>query len=206
MEYVLTELQTDAVKELMNVGVNNSTNILSHILNAEINLKIPVVRFCKATEIMQELEILGSKELAAVTMEFKGAFSGISQLVFSQESANKLVNIFSRDLVSEDELDEVKAGALIEIGNIVLNATLAEFSNLFKDEFDFFVPNFYENYENDFYPSIYKYSDDVVLLGQTIFSIEEFKITGDIIIFMKIESFKHFISLIDKYIKIIESL
>jgi chemotaxis protein CheC len=200
MDFVLSDIQLDIIKELMNVGVNESTNILSHILNTEIELNVPVVRVLKAEELLNELELLGSSHLTAVNLEFENGFSGTSQLVFSQESANKLVSIFSREVLENEDIDELNSGALIEIGNIVLNAVLAEFSNFLHHEFNFFVPDFYENYENDFYSKIYKYSDDIILLGQTLFSIEEYQIKGDIVLFMKIESFNQFISLIDNYL------
>ncbi len=200
MEVNLNEMQSDLIKELMNVGVNESTNILSHILNTEIELHIPEVRILKAEDLLRELSLLGSTQLTAVNLEFQGGFSGTSQLVFSQESANKLIKIFSREVLDVEDIDEINSGALIEIGNIVLNAVLAEFSNFLKNEFEFFVPDFYENYEADFYSKIYKYSDDVILLGQTLFNISEYQITGDIVLFMKIESYKHFIKLIDEHL------
>lgn len=200
MEYVLNEIQLDIIKELMNVGVNGSTNILSHILNTEIELNVPQVRILKAENLLNELVHLGSNNLTAVNLEFENGFYGTSQLVFSQESANKLISIFSREVLESEDIDEINSGALIEIGNIVLNAVLAEFSNFLNHEFNFFVPDFYENYENDFYSKIYKYSDDVIILGQTVFSIEEYKIKGDIVLFMKIDSFNEFINLIDKHL------
>jgi chemotaxis protein CheC len=200
MGNTLSNIQLDVIKELMNVGVNESTNILSHILKVEIELNIPTVKIIKIEELMAELQLLGSSPLTAVNLAFQNGFSGVSQLVFTQDSANKLINIFSRDFLEIEELDEIKSGALIEIGNIVLNAVLAEFSNFLKNEFEFFVPDFYENYESDFFSKIKKYSDEVVLLGQSIFSINEYQISGDIIIFMKIESFNHLISLIDNYL------
>jgi chemotaxis protein CheC len=204
MNIELTEMQIDIIKELMNVGVNESTNILSQILNTEIELNIPKITFCQSDELMDELTLLGSEELTAVNMKYKGEFSGTSQLVFSQESANKIVEIFSLQMLDNDDIEENKSGAMIEIGNIVLNAVLAEFSNFFKDEFEFYIPDFYENYKSEFYRSIDDYSDNIILLGRTIFSINQFDITGDIIIFMKIESFNTFIELINKYIKEIQ--
>lgn len=201
MDYYLTDLQLDTIKEIMNIGVNNSTNLLSHILKTSIELNIPIIKFCSTKDLMMELRHLGAKELTAVNMEFQGIYNGISQLVISQENASKLVSIFTQNFSESSELDEIKAGALIEIGNIVLNAVLAEFSNLFKYEMEFFVPNFYENYELDFYSKINNFSDDVVLLGQTLFLIEKYNITGDILIFMKVDSFRKFIKLIDDYLR-----
>ncbi len=104
-------------------------------------------------------------------------------------------------MLGAEDINEINSGALVEIGNIVLNAVLAEFSNFLQHEFEFFVPDYYENYESDFYSKIYKYSDDVILLGKTLFNIEEYHITGDIVLFMKIASFKYFIELIDKHLE-----
>lgn len=196
----LTELHIDTIKELMNVGVNESTNILSSMLGVEVELNVPVVKIVRSDELMSELVALGSADLSAVNMGFRGSFSGTSQLVFSHESANKLVEAFSKEVLQLEEFDEIKAGALVEIGNIILNAVLAEFSNFFKHEFDFFVPEYFEDYKNDFFEKIERYCDDVVLIGQTLFSIEKYRISGDIILYLNITSFKYFISLIDEYL------
>lgn len=201
MNLELSEIQLDTIRELMNVGVNESTNILSHILSTEINLNVPEVKIIRADSLLEQLEELGSKNLTAVNLEFQNGFNGVSQLVFSQESAEKLISIFSRQIVGSEDINEISSGALVEIGNIVLNAVLAEFSNFLHHEFEFFVPDYYENYESDFYSKIYRYSDDVILLGKTLFSIEEYHITGDIVLFMKIASFKYFMELIDKHLE-----
>ncbi len=201
MNLEISELQLDTIRELMNVGVNESTNILSHLLNTEIDLNVPEVRLITADTLLSQLEELGSMNLTAVNLKFQNGFSGTSQLVFSQDSAQKLVSIFTKEVLGSEEINEITSGALIEIGNIVLNAVLAEFSNFLKHEFEFFVPDFYENYESDFYSKIYKYSDDVILLGKTLFTIEEYQISGDIVLFMKIASFKEFIAIIDKHLE-----
>ncbi len=201
----LTELQLDAIREIMNVGVNESTNILSQMLNVSVDLNVPLVKVVQSCDLMQELEMLGSANLSAVNMEFRNSFSGISQLVFSHDSANKLVQLFSREVLDLEEFDEIKSGALVELGNIILNAVLAEFSNFFHHDFDFFVPEYYENYRKDFFEKIDRYVDDVVLIGQTLFTVEEYQISGDIIIYLNINSFKYFISLIDEYLNSFEA-
>lgn len=201
MTLEISEMQLDTIRELMNVGVNESTNILSHLLNTEIELNVPEVKIISADTLLSQLEELGSMNLTAVNLKFQNGFSGTSQLVFSQDSAQKLVSIFTKEVLGSEDINEISSGALIEIGNIVLNAVLAEFSNFLKHEFEFFVPDFYENYESDFYSKIYKYSDDVILLGKTLFTIEEYQISGDIVLFMKIASFKEFISIIDKHLE-----
>lgn len=201
MEIILTEMQIDTIKELMNVGVNESTNILSSMLSVDVELDVPDVKIVNTKDLLSELDSLGPGELSAVNMEFRNSFSGISQIVFSQESANKLVQVFSTEVLHIEEFDEIKAGALVEIGNIILNAVLAEFSNFFKHEFEFFVPEYFENYKHDFFDKIDKYVDDVVLIGTAIFSIEKYKISGDIVLYFNIKSFNYFISLIDTYIE-----
>ncbi len=200
----LTDLQIDTIKELLNVGVNDSTNILSDMLNVEIDLNIPNIQIISTSELLNQLGIFFSPTLSAVNMEFRNGFSGISQLVFSQESANKLVNVFSKEVLQiddTDEIDELKAGALVEIGNIILNAVLSKLSNFFHHEFQFYVPEYYENNRNDFLSKLKITDDDVILIGETLFEIEEYKIQGDIIIYLNIKSFNYFISLIDNYLQ-----
>ncbi|HOM03955.1 MAG TPA: hypothetical protein PLU67_00515 [Candidatus Kapabacteria bacterium] len=200
MSYELTQIQQEAILELLNIGVNESTNILSEILNVEIDLAIPQIRIITSDRLIDELKDLGKEDYSAVNMEFHNSFSGISQIVFSQDSANKLVDVFSRQVLDTYEFDEIKAGALVEIGNIILNAILATFSNSLNHEFEFYVPVFFENYKKDFFEQRLKFIDEVVLLGKAIFRIEELNISGDIILFFNIKSFQYFVSIIDLYI------
>ncbi len=200
MNYELTQIQQESILELLNIGINESTNILSGILNVEIELSIPRIRIISSDRLIEELKDLGKEDYSAVNMEFHNSFSGISQLVFSQESANKLVNVFSRQVLDTYEFDEIKAGALVEIGNIILNAILATFSNSLEHEFEFYVPVFFENYKKEFFEQRLKFIDEVVLLGKAIFLIEELKISGDIILFFNIKSFQYFVSIIDQYV------
>jgi len=183
MNYDLSEIQKEALLELLNIGVNESTNILSEILNVEIDLQIPSIKIISADKLIEELQEVGKENYSAVNMEFRNSFSGVSQLVFSQDSANKLVDVFTRQVLGNGDFDEIKAGALIEIGNIILNAILATFSNALEHEFQFYVPVFFENYKKEFFEQREKYIGEVVLLGKTLFNIEQYHISGDIILY-----------------------
>jgi len=201
MNYDLSEIQKEALLELLNIGVNESTNILSEILNVEIDLQIPSIKIISADKLIEELQEVGKENYSAVNMEFRNSFSGVSQLVFSQDSANKLVDVFTRQVLGNGDFDEIKAGALIEIGNIILNAILATFSNALEHEFQFYVPVFFENYKKEFFEQREKYIGEVVLLGKTLFNIEQYHISGDIILYFNIKSFNYFVNLIDQYVK-----
>lgn len=201
MNYDLSEIQKEALLELLNIGVNESTNILSEILNVEIDLQIPSIKIISADKLIEELQEVGKENYSAVNMEFRNSFSGVSQLVFSQDSANKLVDVFTRQVLGNGDFDEIKAGALIEIGNIILNAILATFSNALEHEFQFYVPVFFENYKKEFFEQMEKYIGEVVLLGKTLFNIEQYHISGDIILYFNIKSFNYFVNLIDQYVK-----
>lgn len=201
MNYDLSEIQKEALLELLNIGVNESTNILSEILNVEIDLQIPSIKIISADKLIEELQEVGKENYSAVNMEFRNSFSGVSQLVFSQDSANKLVDVFTRQVLGNGDFDEIKAGALIEIGNIILNAILATFSNALEHEFQFYVPVFFENYKKEFFEQREKYIGEVVLLGKTLFNIEQYHISGDIILYFNIKSFSYFVNLIDQYVK-----
>lgn len=201
MVYDLSEIQREALLELLNIGVNESTNILSEILNVEIDLQIPSIKIITADKLIDELQDVGNENYSAVNMEFRNSFSGVSQLVFSQDSATKLVDVFTRQVLGEGDFDEIKAGALVEIGNIILNAILATFSNALEHEFQFYVPVFFENYKKEFFDQREKFIDEVVLLGKTLFNIEQYHISGDIILYFNIKSFNYFINLIDQYVK-----
>ena len=57
------------------------------------------------------------------------------------------------------------------------------------------------NHQQHGFDKINNYIDNVVLLGQTLFTIEEYEITGNTVLFLNIASFNHFIEMINEYFK-----
>ena len=87
----LTATQTDAVQELLNIGIGRAASMLADMIQGRIRLRVPFVKLFTAKEIEAGLDGFDQKIKAIVELGFRGPFSGTAALLFPTESASKLV-------------------------------------------------------------------------------------------------------------------
>ena len=134
----LTLSHIDALQELVNIGVGRAAGVLNDMLASPIQLNIPEVRLLTPEELKLELKNqFGDSLLATVQLSFSGSFSGTAELVFPTESAATLVSVLTGEAPGTPDLDVVKIGALLEIGNIVLNGIMGSLSNALIEHLDY---------------------------------------------------------------------
>lgn len=190
----------DLIKEFINIGVARGANVLNAILHTHIKLKVPVIKILTFEQLYEEMKTHGTLgQLAAVKMPFKGNFSGTAELIFPAESANKLVTAFTNEKPENIDLDSIKAGALAEIGNIVLNAVMGSISNLLKTRFRYSVPHYVEGDLVKLLPKDMVNKKSIILLARTRFTIETLEIEGDFVLFLEVGAFGSLISAINSY-------
>lgn len=188
---LLTTTQLDALQEMINIGVGRSASMLNQMLDVHVQLHVPQVKVLPAPVVEEELaQQLGLDPVATVQLGFSGSLSGLAQLVFPTASAAKLVSALSSEATDEPEdLDALRTGTLSEIGNIVLNGVMGMLSNLLHQNFQYSMPSYVEEEIHYLFSIKNVLKDDVVLLAQTRFLIEQLLVTGDIILLFNIGSF-----------------
>lgn len=188
----LTSEQIDALQEIINIGVGQAAGVLNEMLSSHITLQIPFIKTFSPDLVKQELELkLGKGKFSAVELEFFGSISGNAELVFPTDSAAELVSIVTDEEmeISESELDELKVGALTEIGNIVISGVMGAISNLLSQDLEYFLPSYMEGNVDNLIDNQHLEKHSTLVLAQTRFFIEETKIQGDIILIFHLGSF-----------------
>ena len=71
----LTELERDALAEVLNVGVGQAANALSQLSGHEVMLSVPVVHMMTKGAIAEQLGQHGADRVCAVRQEFAGVLS-----------------------------------------------------------------------------------------------------------------------------------
>lgn len=194
----LTLSHIDALQELVNIGVGRAAGVLNDMLNSPIRLHIPEVRLLSPDELKQELKSqFDNSLLATVQLSFSGTFSGTTELVFPSESAAHLVSVLTGEAPGTPDLDVVKIGALLEVGNIVLNGIMGSLSNALIEHLDYSLPAYTESTVNNF--PIFADIDEStkILLAHTCFMIEQLHISGDIILMFTVGSLDALLKAID---------
>jgi chemotaxis protein CheC len=136
----LSEIEHDALTELVNIGVSRAAVGLRQMVGEEILLSVPsidIVSYKTAAALLGERE---SDELVAVRQDFSGAFSGKALLIFPQANSLELVRAVVGPEMPADELADMEQEALAETGNVILNGCLATMANMLQRTLSMSLP------------------------------------------------------------------
>jgi len=126
----LNDVQRDAVTEIINIAIGQAASALSQLVEDEVRLSVPLVHFLTPDQAAARLdEETGGGESVAVRQSFQGRFNGDILLIFPERRSLHLVRQMLGDDLPVDQLTELEQEALMEVGNIILNACLGSLAN-----------------------------------------------------------------------------
>lgn len=164
----LSELELDALTELVNIGVSRAATSLREMIGEQVLLSVPNVKLVSRDEA---IAILGEREdrLVAVHQIFEGDITGRALLIFPETKSLELVRAVSGgDLPLEDIID-LEQEALAETGNIILNGCLATIANLLQRSLKMSLPEILRG------------------AGPELFDLEPPPEAGDVVMFLYID-------------------
>jgi chemotaxis protein CheC len=127
---VLSELELDALTELVNLGVSNAALGLREMVREEVALSVPNVQIVTREQAVANLGEGEVRRLVGVHQDFEGDINGRALLIFPEAKSIELVRaVVGGDLSIEDIL-ELEQEALAETGNVLLNGCLGTIANL----------------------------------------------------------------------------
>jgi len=186
----LTPQQNDMLTELANIGMGHAASTLNNLIGHRVRLQVPSV------EIISHAHpaLTGDGSVAAVSMGFRGSFSGNAALMFPAESAAILVAALTGEAPDADLSEELRAGTLAEVGNILLNGVMGSICNMITASLQCAVP---EYHESSLRTLLGRQPAETVLMAQALFYIDELRIEGNILLFFELESFLTLIEALD---------
>jgi len=199
---MLSELEHDALTELVNIGVSRAALSLRNMVGEQVTLVVPSVEVVSrkaAATLIRERE---SGELIAVRQDFEGAFSGRALLIFPESNSLPLVHAVTGDELGPDEVVAMENEALSETGNVVLNGCLATMANMLKRPLSMSLPQVLRG-DGDLFFELSERADDqgVVLFLYINFSISGRDIRGYIAMLMDLPSLEALKLLIGEFIE-----
>jgi chemotaxis protein CheC len=126
---LLSELELDALTELVNLGVSRAATSLAGMVKEEVILSVPKVELVGREEAIHTLGEREAKKLVAVHQIFEGDITGRALLIFPEANSLELVRAVIGGNLSLEEIMEMEQEALAETGNIILNGCLATIAN-----------------------------------------------------------------------------
>lgn len=197
----LTELQTDALAEMFNVGAGQAAASLSEIVGDEVLLSIPRIAFCRRDELGGNLSSLRSERLGAVRQDFSGAFTVNASLLFTEDKALEIVREMLGSHVSVDDLPEFEQEAMCELGNIILNACMASISEMLDIEMSSTLPHYQvDRTEVVLQDLTADMQQPVVLVLHIDLTIEKRQTHGALVFLLSSASFHELLAAVDRFL------
>lgn len=130
-DMLLTEFQRDALEEIGNIGMGNALTSLSKMVNKEVSINIPDLKF----ELIEDVpDLVGGADtiVQGVLLQIKGDFNGYIAIFFPAESAS----FICQTLTGTEDVDlssEMNMSLMGEVGNILSGtyvSALSDFLNI----------------------------------------------------------------------------
>ena len=197
--------EIDALRELINIGVGRAAGALNDMVGAHVELRVPSVRLVSPVDIKEASRWVDEQELATVRLGFSGEIQGTTELVFPADSASKLVALLTGEECGTPDLDSLRATALTEVGNILLNAVMGSITNVLQRHIRYELPTYSEETPEALVEAVRSQAEAAVLLAQTHFlvrqshsSAEQDKIEGEVTLLFGMGSFEVLLERIHK--------
>ena len=136
----LTELELDALTEIVNLGVSKAATSLALMVHDEVVLSVPKVALLTREEAIRMLSKREGNKLVGVHQIFEGDITGRALLIFPEERSLDLVRCVIGGNLSLEEIIELEQEALAEIGNVILNSCLATIANTLESSLRISLP------------------------------------------------------------------
>ncbi|MCX8061556.1 MAG: hypothetical protein N3D16_03125 [Anaerolineales bacterium] len=181
--------QFDKLTEMVNIGFGRAAASLSTLVHQRIVLSVPEIRICSLEELQSYLGFLCS-EVTTVHQIFSGWLNGDAMLLLDCDSASILINLLSGEPPEPRPLTTSDREALIEIGNILLNAFIGTLGNLLKIKIHFAVPRLHIEALHDMISTLHVGINEIryTLVIKTYFETLDGNVGGYVVIILGIES------------------
>jgi chemotaxis protein CheC len=136
----LSELELDALTELVNLGVSRAANSLREMVGAQVLLSVPSVRLVGRAGAIAILSERETDSLVAVHQLFEGDIVGRALLIFPETQSLELVRAVTGGDLPLEDIIELEQEALAETGNIILNGCLATIANMLQRSLKMSLP------------------------------------------------------------------
>jgi chemotaxis protein CheC len=197
----LSERQTDALSELINISFARTGAALSELTGHRVLLNPPEVAVYQASELQTALAKFIPGDVASIHQVFAGPLEGDALLLLNHDGAVQLTDLLTDEQIPSKRLDESAREVLTEVGNILLNACLGMFGNLLKVHVTFSVPRLHlESLEELIDSNLTDRSEGhYALVIYTAFQIRDSSVTGFLVIVLSVASLDRLIQEVDEW-------
>jgi chemotaxis protein CheC len=198
---ILTEKQTDSLKELINIAFARTGASLSELSGHRVILDPPTVGVFPIDELNSVLRVFLSEEIASVHQIFSGPVAGDALLLMDYRGAVKLSDILAEGESSSSRLDASSREIVTEVGNILLNACLGTFGNLLEVQVSFSLPKLHLESLDGLMRSISIGVDELryAVVASTALRVLDGAVTGYLVIVLGVSSMDRLLKAVEHW-------
>lgn len=195
----LTERQSDALSELINIAFARTGAALSELTGHRVLLNPPEVAVYRTEELRPALAKFVPGDVASIHQVFAGPVAGDALLILNYAGAVQLTDLLTDGHQSSVFLDESAREVLTEVGNILLNACLGMFGNLLNVHVTFSVPRLHLETLDELIASTTTNKTEMhyALVVYTAFQIRDSSVKGFLVIVLSVASLDRLIQEVD---------
>lgn len=195
----LSEQQTEALTELINIAFSRTAASLSELTGHRVLMDAPRVTVCEIGELSSEVGGFAGNETASVHQLFTGPVSGDALLLFNYDGAVMLSELLTEEKLLTRRLNESACEVLTEVGNIMLNACLGVFGNLLQVHVTFSVPRLHLESLNNLLGSLVIGNEEMryALAVYTSFRLRDSLVSGCMVMALGVASLDRLIQSVE---------
>ncbi|MCV6608192.1 MAG: chemotaxis protein CheX [Campylobacterales bacterium] len=206
-KYNLSEDQTDALQELMNVSFGLASSLISDSLKSFSKMPLPVIDSMEISKLKDYIlnKFDGNSEYLVTSQIFRNKFDGESIFILDERSAKIITSLLLEEDVEKVEEADVKSSVL-ELTNIISSACVGKLLELLDAQI-FFQPPMVD-FDAGLKQAIDKMSESSedkdyksVIIIETSLVFEKEKIEGYLFILTKESSFEWLKNALDDFIE-----
>lgn len=197
----LTQIQRDALVELLNIGFGRAGASLSQLTGHRVILEVPSVSVHPIGELNHALRHLVTDEVASVHQIFSGPVAGDALLILDHHAAGMLKELLTNEPSLPLTIDGSAREVLTEVGNILLNACLGTFGNLLKVHVSFSVPSLSLDTLHEIMNSLLVNREGLryALVVHAGFKLRDAEVTGYLVIVLSVASLDRLIRAVETW-------
>ena len=197
----LTERQSDALSELINIAFARTGAALSELTGHRVLLNPPEVAVYRTEELRSALAKFVPGDVASIHQVFAGPVAGDALLLLNYAGAVQLTDLLTDEDQPSVFLDESAREVLTEVGNILLNACLGMFGNLLNVHVTFSVPRLHLETLDELIESTTTDKGEMhyALVVYTAFQIRDSSVKGFLVIVLSVASLDRLIQEVDAW-------
>jgi chemotaxis protein CheC len=194
---LITDDERDILQEVMNIAFGKASADLAELIDIYVVLSIPDITLLSTAEVPQYIdeEIRDFHKVSVIKQNYKGKFHGTALLFFPGGAGKQLFSLFDNGIKPDADLAELpvvlERETLLEVGNILIGASVSKVADLLDDEITYRPPKiFMDSSPNDIVDWDLVEPECPAIIMRTVFGFEKRDISGFLFLIPSYNSFE----------------